>query len=112
MFLYIALIKKRKTLIKKRTMKNQVQNMRAIRVKYLPATNNRGSRIKLTEQRYQTTDTITLSYDYAIGNGTEQAINYLQNKSINILGKSDLKGETILFSDSWQGKNDFITITK
>ena len=97
-------------------MKNQVQNMRAIRVKYLSATNNKCSRIKLTEQRYQTTDTITLSYDYAIGNGTEQAILYLQNKGINILGKSEVafvKGETILFSDSWQmGENDFIAITK
>ena len=92
-------------------MENQVKNMRAIRVKYLGATNNKGSRIKLIEQMYQTTDTITLSYDYAIGNGTEQAIKYLQNKGINILGKSDVKGETILFSDSWQmGNNDFITI--
>ena len=89
----------------------QIKNMRAIRVKFLGATNNKGSRIKLTEQMYQTTDTVTLSYDYAIGNGTEQAIQYLQNKGINLLGKSDVKGETILFSDSWQmGDNDFITI--
>jgi len=92
-------------------MINEVKNMRAIRVKYLAATNNKGSCIKLTEQLYQTTDTVTLSYDYAIGNGTEQAIQYLQNKGINIIGKSDVKGETILFSDSWQmGNNDFITI--
>ncbi len=92
-------------------MKNQVENMRAIRVKYLPPTNNKGSRIKLIEQMYQTADTITLSYDYAIGDGTEQAIQYLQSKGINILGKSNIKGETILFSDSWQmGNNDFITI--
>ena len=94
-------------------MENQVQNMRTIRVKYLPATNNRGSRIKLTEQMYQTADCVTLSYDYAIGNGTEQAILYLQSKGVNLVGKSDLKGETILFSDSWQmGENDFINITK
>ena len=92
-------------------MENQVKNMRAIRVKFLGATNNKGSRIKLIEQMYSTTETITLSYDYAIGNGTEQAIKYLQNKGINLIGKSDLKGETILFSDSWQmGDNDFITI--
>ena len=92
-------------------MENQIKNMRAIRVKYLPPTNNKGSRLKLTEQMYQTTDTITLSYDYAIGNGTEQAIKYLQNKGINILGKSNIKGETVLFSDSWQkGSDDFITI--
>ena len=92
-------------------MENQVKNMRAIRVKFLGATNNKGTRIKIIEQRYQTTDTVTLSYNYAIGNGTEQAIQYLQNKGINLLGKSDIQDETILFSDSWQmGENDFITI--
>jgi hypothetical protein len=92
-------------------MENQVKNMRAIRVKYLPPTNHKGSRIKLIEQMYETADTVTLSYDYAIGNGTEQAMQYLQNKGINILGKSNIQGETILFSDSWQtGDNDFITI--
>ena len=92
-------------------MENYVKNMRAIRVKYLPPTNNKGSRMKLTEQMYQTSDTVTLSYDYAIGNGTEQAIQYLQNKGINLIGKSDVQGETILFSDSWQiGDNDFINI--
>jgi len=92
-------------------MENQVKNMRAIRVKYLPPTNNKGSRIKIIEQMYDDADSITLSYNYAIGDGTEQAIQYLQSKGINILGKSNVKGETILFSDSWQmGENDFITI--
>jgi len=90
-----------------------VNNMRAIRVKFLPPTNTQGTRIKLIEQLYQTTDTITLSYDYAIGNGTDQAIQLLQGKGINILGKSDIKGETVLFSDSWaRGENEFITIKK
>ena len=65
---------------KKTTTENQVKNMRAIRVKYLGATNNKGSRIKLIEQMYHDADTATLSYNYAIGNGTEQAIKYLQNK--------------------------------
>jgi len=88
-----------------------VQNMRAIRVKFLPPTNTKGTRIKLIEQMYQTTDTITLSYNYEIGNGTNQAIKHLQSKGINILGKSDVKGETILFSDSWRyDDKEFITI--
>ena len=88
-----------------------VDNMRAIRVKYLPPTNYKGSRIKIIEERFERVDTFTMPFDYAIGNGTKQAIQYLQNKGINLIGKSELKGETILFSDSWQmGNNDFITI--
>lgn len=94
-------------------MEKEVKNMRAIRVKYLPPTNNKGSRIKISEQMYDRVDTVTLSYDYGIGKGTQQAIKYLQNKGINILGRSDVQNETILFSDSWQmGENDFITIKK
>lgn len=92
-------------------MQTLVNNMRAIRVKFLGATNTRGYRIKLTEERFNTSDSITLSYDYAIGDGSQQAIEYLQNKGINLIGKSELKGETIIFSDSWQYDNkEFITI--
>lgn len=88
-----------------------VNNMRAIKVKYLPPTNYKGSRIKITEERFERVDTFTMPFDYAIGHGTEQAIKYLQNKGINLIGKAELKGETILFSDSWQFcNNDFITI--
>ena len=88
-----------------------IENMRAIKVKYLPPTNYKGSRIKIIEERFERVDTFTMSFDYAIGNGTEQAIQHLQNKGINLIGKAELKGETILFSDSWQmGDNDFITI--
>ena len=88
-----------------------VNNMRAIRVKYLSPTNTKGTRIKLTERLCHTTDTITLPYDYATGNGTDQAIKHLQDKGINILGKSDIIDEIILFSDSWaRGENEFITI--
>lgn len=88
-----------------------VENMRAIKIKFLAPTNYKGSRIKITEQRFGVVDSITLPYDYRIGNGTNQAIEYLQKRGVNLLGKSDLKDETILFSDSWQrGENDFITI--
>ena len=83
-----------------------VNNMRAIKVKFLPPTNTRGTRIKLTEQRFQNTDNITLSFDYEIGNGTKQAIKYLQEKGINLIGKAELKKETIFFSDSWQYDNE------
>ena len=92
----------------------QLQNLRQIKVKYISPTNFRGSRVCIYEpKRYNNDKTkrIYLSYDYAIGNGTEQAIQYLQSKGINLLGKSNVKGETILFSDSWQkGNDDFITI--
>lgn len=88
-----------------------IQNMRAIRIKFLAPTNYKGSRIKITEQRFDFVDSITLSYDYQIGNGTNQAIGYLQKRGINLVGKAEVKNETILFSDSWQrGENDFITI--
>ena len=88
-----------------------VNNMRAIKVKYLAPTNYKGSRIKIIEERFERVDTFTMPFNYAIGNGTEQAIQHLQNKGINLIGKAEVKGETILFSDSWKYDNkEFINI--
>jgi len=88
-----------------------VNNMRAIRVKYLPPTNYQGSRIKISEERFNTIDKLTIPFSYLIGNGTQQAIQYLEEKGINLIGKAELKNETILFSDSWQYDNkEFISI--
>lgn len=88
-----------------------VENMRAIKIKFLAPTNYKGSRIKITEQRFGVVDSITLPYNYLIGSGNEQAIEYLQKRGINLVGKAEVQNETILFSDSWQrGENDFITI--
>ena len=51
------------------------------------ATNTKGSRIKITDERFE--ESITLSYDYKYNNGIEQAIEYLSNKGFNLIGRTE-----------------------
>ena len=85
-------------------------NTRIIRVDFLGATNHRGSRVKLTEDRYNKKDTIILSYDYKIGGALEQAVLYLKGLGLNILGYGSNKDSYFIFSDSWQYDKEFINI--
>ena len=86
-------------------------NKRIIQVKFLPPTNYRGDRIVLTEDRYEKTDKVTLSYSYKYNDAIEQAIEYLENKGIKIESKGQFKGITYLSSDAWQSdEKEFITI--
>lgn len=85
-------------------------NTRVIKVRFLGPTDTRGSRVKLIEQRYNITDSVTLSYDYRIANVLEQAVQYLKNIGINVLGYGSDNDNYYVFSDSWAFNNDFINI--
>lgn len=84
-----------------------MQNLRCIQVKFLGPTNTQGARIKITESRSSSKDSITLSYDYAIGDVIRQAEKYLNQRSVNCLGYSSLgNGLYIVSSDSWMRGDD------
>ena len=92
-------------------MNTNTPNKRIIQVKFLPPTDHRGDRIVLTEDRFEKTDKITISYSYKYNNAIDQAIEYLENKGIRIEFKGQFKGITYLISDSWQNDtNNFISI--
>lgn len=84
-----------------------MQNLRCIQVKYLGPTNTRGSRVKITENRLGSNDSITLPYDYKIGDDIQQAQKYLESRGINCLGYTELNDTlAIIVSDSWLRGND------
>ncbi len=84
-----------------------MQNLRCIQVKYLGATNTRGSRVKITENRLGSNDSIALPYDYKIGDVMQQAQEYLESREINCLGYTELNDTlSIILSDSWLRGND------
>lgn len=73
-------------------------------IKFLGATNNKGSRVKISEaKRYpdQKTNSITLSYDYQEGNVLNQGIDYLEKKGAKIVGFSSTVNEYLIFCDNW-----------
>lgn len=81
-------------------------NTRVFKVRFLGPTNYRGSRVKITEQRMQITDSVTLSYNYEIGNTLEQAVKYLKDIGINVLGYGSDNDSYYVFSDSWAYMSD------
>ena len=80
-----------------------MQNLRCIQVKFLGPTNTQGARVKLTENRHSSKDSITLGYSYEIGDGLKQAEKYLKETvGINCIGYTSLgNGLYIILSDSW-----------
>lgn len=65
----------------------------AIQVKTLSATNTRGTRVKLIQDK----KSIILSFDYRFNTSMDVAINYLKEKNIDIVGFSN---DVILVNDS------------
>ena len=82
----------------------KVKNYHGIIVKYLPPTNYKGSRVKLTSLRFN--DSVTLSYDYAFNVARDQAVSYLQ-KYAPVIGVTESwngNGPTIVLLDTVDGR--------
>jgi len=79
-----------------------MKNLRMFEVKYVPATNTKGSRIKITDTRRKVS--VTISYDSAGGQAYEQAYNYLQDRNIAILyhGWDERTGHSFLMSEDFE----------
>lgn len=77
-----------------------MKNYHLFTVKYLGATNAQGARIKITSERFE--QSVTLSRDYST-ESTEQAINYLNDKGFNIIGRGNGSNQTdILISEVFE----------
>jgi hypothetical protein len=90
---------------------HEIENYRKFNVSILRPTNERGTRVKITEpKRYNNakTRTVILSYDYETGDIGQQALNYLIEKGFKPIARcSEYKYYTIL-CDNWA--EDFIEL--
>jgi len=76
------------------------ENLHLIAVKYLGPTNSRGSRIKLESKRFK--QSITLSYDYRVGNGVNQAMEYLEQKGFRIVGSGEFGDTDVIITSTFE----------
>ena len=82
----------------------QVPNYRQIKVKYLPATNSSGSRIKIYEpKRYNEDKTTskTFSYSYVFGDIMEQAYSILTKNGFKVIARASEFENYIFLCDNW-----------
>lgn len=78
-----------------------MKNLRMFQVKYLGATNNRSSRIKITDTRYKVS--VTLSKSFEFDNITDQAVKYLNDQGITITCRAwnEMTGDDFLLTSDF-----------
>ena len=81
----------------------KIGNHGAFEVKYLGATNTRGSRVKITDLRARpTTKSKIISYDYELDTIGEMALNYLNSIGFKIKFKVCLEKVDLLITDDFK----------
>ena len=79
-------------------------NYRQFKVTFLGPTNHRGARVKITEPtRFVNFKAIsvTLSYDYAIGDIEEQALSYLLERGFRPICRASETGCYTILCNNW-----------
>lgn len=74
-------------------------NLRAFEIKYQGPTNHRGSRVKITDLRFN--KSVTISYQYKYDNTFDQAVDFLKTKEIEIISKAEGKECYILLTNNF-----------
>jgi len=64
-------------IIKMKNSKNSLQQLRGFTVKYLPETNTRGSRVKITDTRFN--KSVTFPFSFEDISTLDLAVRYLKN---------------------------------
>ncbi len=62
-------------------------NFHVITVKYLGATNTRGSRVKLTSRRFN--QSVIIPFDHQFNNSEDIAADYLKSLDFNVVGLAE-----------------------
>lgn len=78
-----------------------LQNYHVLKVTYLGPTNNSGSRVKITSDRFK--ESKTISYDYYYNSTIDMAQAYLESKGFNLIGKAEGKDCYYLISTTFEG---------
>jgi hypothetical protein len=75
-------------------------NYHIIEIKYLGATNNNGSRVKMYSSRFDKSKTIP--FNYSFDSIDEMAIEYLKGQGFNVIGKGGTKEGFAIITDTFK----------
>ena len=87
-------------------------NHRVIVVTFIPETNEKPSRFKLSEQRMNKRDNIVLNWNSNtdLSNTLLQAVHYLESIGINVVGYGSYGSNYLIFSNTWANAQGFKNI--
>ena len=77
-----------------------MKNYHIIKVTYLGATNNKGSRVKMYSERFLKSKTIP--FNHGIGNILEIAKNYLLRNGFEIIGQAEGKDSDYIITETFK----------
>lgn len=78
----------------------QLTNFHALTIKHLWPTDTKGSRIKITSDRFE--QSIILDRDYYSSSWLDQAITFLTQNWFNLIGMAEMNNQTIILSDTFK----------
>ena len=75
-------------------------NFHALTIKHLGPTDFRGSRIKITSDRFE--QSITLNRDYSKSSWLDQAVTFLTQNWFTLIWMAEMNNQTIILSDTFK----------
>ena len=78
-----------------------MQNLHAIKVKYLAPTDHKGSGFKMTSDRFE--QSVTESYNYQYNNVVDMAVDWLESNGFEVVGTSEAKNGFIVLTSTFKG---------
>ena len=77
-----------------------MENLHAFTIKYIGPTNTKGSRVKITSERFGQSK--TFAYNYAYNNVVDMAEEYLEDLGFNLIGAAETSKGFIILSDTFK----------
>lgn len=79
---------------------DNLPNLHAIEVKYLPYTNTKTSRVKITSHRFK--QSVIQSYDHSYKDSLEQALYSLNFQGFTLIGVTEISSGFIILSSTFK----------
>lgn len=76
------------------------KNFHVLKVTFIGPSNYKGSRIKITSERFK--ESVTLDYDHNFNSTKDLAVYWLDKKGFNIVGAAEGKDWYYIISDTFQ----------
>ena len=77
-----------------------MKNYHIIKVKYLGSTNFKGSRVKLTSDRFN--QSVTIPYNYEFNSSYDMAADWLLKHGFEVIGGGEVKGIHIIITNTFE----------
>ena len=76
-----------------------MKHYRILKAKYYAPTNHKGAKIKIKDQLFD--QSITLSYSYKFGKTEDQVYHFLTDNNFNVIGYGRCNNEYIFMCNNW-----------